>query len=92
MTKNYRFTQIIDLSLTNWQNHIFMGSIINDLRKNNRIKAWRIFSLSQNNFCFFPFLEKISEKTEICENRNIHKIFMKTDIFSNLLCKTGPFS
>ena len=36
---NYRFTKIIDLSITNRQNQIFNGSIIIDLGKYYQVKA-----------------------------------------------------
>jgi len=40
LLSNYRFTKIIDLSITIRQNHIFNGSIIIDLGKNYRVQAF----------------------------------------------------
>jgi len=39
-SSNYRCTKNIDLSITNWQNRIFNGSIIIDLGKKDRAKAF----------------------------------------------------
>jgi len=39
-SSNYRFTKNIDLSITNWQNRLFNGSIIIDLGKKDRALAF----------------------------------------------------
>jgi len=44
MLSNYRCSKMIDLSITNWHNHIFNGSIIIDLSKNYRVVAFIDFN------------------------------------------------